>query len=341
MLKSLLFILISFSLLSCGATSDEKLNEVLLDAQIALGSNDCQHAIDVLEANGRVNNHAHYLKTLASAYACRAGYSTTTFFSTDMSLTATPPPLGGMSLYSTSSIAVTSPFQTDARFEDLQKAINILLYAGGIPSTKEPTANERAKYFSSDEAGDINSQLLYMELVQLGKYMRHYGNGSSTAGANGLKGTGSASNKCFTSYDNSPLKADINLLPGTFTCRSSNSSHAELQGPVAGIGGSAGINPASTRKTRLCHGLVLLNGVFELLPSVVGAASGGSLAAVSGLTLVIDGIKTILVAADTSLNMSTNVTLTTINQSVCEDDTAVSVANIESYFFGMMESIFL
>ena len=65
MMKSLLFILLSLSLYSCGATNDEKLAEVILDAQIALGSSDCQHAIDALEAYGRVNTSAHYLKTLS------------------------------------------------------------------------------------------------------------------------------------------------------------------------------------------------------------------------------------------------------------------------------------
>jgi hypothetical protein len=334
MLKSLLFIILLFTLFSCGTTSDEKLKEVVLDAEIALGSSNCKYAIDVLESYGRVNSSAIYLKTLASAYACRGGYSTPTFFSSDLTITATPAPLGGMTLYSTSKVTTTTPLQTDSNFEDLQTAINILLYAGGISTTKEPTYNERAKHFSGTDLSDINSQLLYLEFVQLGKYMRYYGNGSNTAGAIGYKGSGTWTNNCFTSYDNSPLKNVVGALPVTFTCRSSNSSHPELQGTISGAGG---VTPVSTRKTRLCQGVVLLNGIFELLPSVIGSATGGSLNAASGLTAAISQAKSDLILLDSGL---ANV-LSTINQTQCEDDTFVTIPNIESYFFGMMESIFL
>jgi hypothetical protein len=321
-------------LLSCGAGTDDKLNEALLDAQIALGSSDCQHAIDTLEAYGRVSTNAHYVKTLASAYACRAGYSTPTFFTSDLPLTATHAPLGGMSLYSTSGVAVTNPLQNDPSFVDLQTAINILLYAGGLASTTEPSAIERAKHFTSDEAGDINSQLLFMELVQFGKYMRVYGNGSATAGATGLKGTGVGTSKCFTSFSNlsGVQQIAINALPVTLACRSTANSHPQLD---------AALVLPTVRKTRLCHGLVLLNGVFELLPSVLGAASGGSLAAASGLTAAITGFRNALAAADITLNPLTNITLTTINQTSCEADSSVSVFHIEEYFYGMMESVFL
>lgn len=312
-------------LFSCGKNADDKLNEALLDAQIALGSGDCQHAIDTLEVHGRVNTNAHYLKTLASAYACRAGYSTPTFFTSDLALTATPPPLGGMTKYSTSSVSVSAPLQNDSMFSDLQTAINILLYAGNISSTAEPTAANRAKKFNSTDAGEINSQLLFMELVQLGKYMRYYGNGS----ASGVKGSGTATgnNKCFTSYSNAPaaVQAAIPGFPGA--CKSIASSHVETVSTIT----------AATRKTRLCQGVVLLNGIFDLLPSVVGAASGGSLAAVSGLTAALTVAKNALLVLDPTVGT----VLLTVSQSSCEDNTVVTVPNIESYFAGMMESVFL
>jgi hypothetical protein len=324
MWKPLLFILLLFSLFSCGATNDDKLKDAILDAEIALGSSNCQYAIDVLETYGRVKTNALYLKTLASAYACRAGYSTPKFFSSDLTLAASLPPLGGLSLFSTSGVTVTNPLQNDPSFIDLQTAINILLYAGGIASTTEPTVAERAKYFSSDQAGDINSQLLFMELVQMGKYLRVYGNGSAT----GIKGSGAASNSCFTSYSNAPgaVQAVIPAFPGA--CKSIASSHAQLIGSLS---------PATTRKTRLCHGVILLNGMFDLLPSVVGAASGGSLTSISAMTAAISGAKTALLVLDSGIGS----VLTTVNQSTCEDNAVVTVPNIESYFAGMMESVFL
>jgi hypothetical protein len=330
MVKSLLFILIILNLFSCGATTDEKLAEAILDAQIALGSSDCQHAINTLEAYGRVNTNSHYLKTLSSAYACRAGYSTPTFFSTDLALTATPPPLTGMALYTTSLVATTSPLQTDAKFEDLQTAIDILLYAGGFAKTKNPTTTERAKYFTADEAGDINTQLLFMELAQLGKFMRIYGNASSTAGLNGLKGTGTDithTNLCFTSYANADAGVFGALQGVNKTCKVNNSSHTEL---------AEGSVPDATRKTRLCHGVVLLNGVLDLLPSVVGAASGGSLAAVSGLTLAISAVKSAVSSADNT----TTALMATMSQTQCEDPGVATIGNVETYYAGVMEYMF-
>lgn len=326
MLKSVLFILISLSLFSCGTTTDEKLKEVIMDAQIALGASNCQYAIDVLEGHGRVNRSAAYLKTLSSAYACRAGYSTPTFFSSDLPLTATPAPLGGTTLYSTSSVTVTNPLQDDTSFIDLQTAIDILLYAGGVTATTNPTTTERAKYFTSDEAGEINSQLLFIELVQLGKYLRVYGDGSAT----GLKGSGAAANNCLTNYNNADPKVKIAIQASGLTCASLASSHTQLADTLS----------ATTRKTRLCHGVVLLNGVFDVLPSVIGAATGGSLGAMSGVTAAVTLAKTTLTGLPGLTVDLTNV-MATMNQTKCEDNTFVSVSELESFFAGMMESVFL
>ena len=324
MLKSVLFILFSLSLFSCGTSTDEKLKEVILDAQIALGSSNCQYAIDVLESYGRQARSAVYLKTLASAYACRAGYSTPTFFTSDLPLTSTHAPLGGTTIYSTSGVTVTNPLQDDTSFVDLQTAINILLYAGGISSTTNPTTTERAKYFTSDEAGEINSQLLFMELVQLGKYMRVYGNGSAT----GLKASGvPAGNKCFTDYTSAHAGVFGTLVAANGTCKVNNSPHTQLAASLA----------AATRKTRLCHGVVLANGMFDVIPSVVGAATGGSLSAASGITTAITALKAAVTGADST---TTNV-FATINQTKCEDNGFVTVGNIETYFAGMMEYLFL
>lgn len=325
MLKSVLFILFSLSLFSCGTSTDEKLKEVILDAQIALGASNCQYAIDVLEGHGRENRSAAYLKTLSSAYACRAGYSTPTFFTNDFPLTATPAPLGGTTLYSTSTVTTTTnPLQDDTSFIDLQTAIDILLYAGGVAATTNPTTTERAKYFTSDEAGEINSQLLFMQLVQLGKYMYVYGDGSAT----GLKASGTATNNCFTDYAGANGVVFGVLVAANGTCKVNNSPHSQLN--------SATVLP-ETRKKRLCHGVVLVNGMLDVLPSVVGAATGGSLGAASGISAVVDALKAAVTGAD---NTTTNV-FSTINQAKCEDNSFVTMGNIETYFAGMMESLFL
>ena len=324
MLKLSLILSTILLLFSCGKTADEETLGVVLSANIALSNGDCQKAIDTLENYGRVNTSAPYLKTLSSAYACRAGYSTVTFFSSDFAKTTTKTPLGGLTLYSTSSTAVVSTLQNDEVFKDLQKAIDILLYAGGIASDSEPTSAARAKHFSSSVAGDIDSQLLYLVLVQLGRYMYYYGNVSAA----GAKGGGSGTSTCFTSYTsaNATVTAAITAAAGTCTnITTTAASHAQLSSAIT----------AATRKTRLCQGVVLLNGLTALLPNVVAsifstaATKAAALAAVSVVTLA----QAALVVADPT----TSTVAYTLNQSICENTGYVTASNIESYFGLMFE----
>jgi hypothetical protein len=257
MLKRLIFIFTFLFIFSCGKNTDELTASAILSANIYLSKGDCQPAIDVLEANGRQNENAHYLKVLASAYACKAGFSAVTFFASDLALTGTPAPLGGTSTYSTSIVSVTSPLESDFKFRDLQTAIDILLYAGGMSTSLEPTSSERTRYFSASDAASIDTQLLFMMLAQFGKYLHVYGNGNySATPASVKKGSGSASNKCFTSYK---VTSIFNPAMPATCIPPAASSHAELSTSVT----------ASYRKTRLCRGVVLLNGILNILPNVL------------------------------------------------------------------------
>jgi len=327
MMKPFIYFSVLMMLFSCGKNADQKTADAVLSANIALSKGNCQSAIDVLEENGRVNNNAVYLKTLASAYACRAGYSTLTFFTTDISKTVTPAPLGGTTTYTTSSAAVTTTLQSDASFQDMQTAINILLYAGGISSSTEPTTVERKKYFTTSEVADIDSQLLYMMLVQLGRYGYFYGDSSAT----GAKGSGSGTNTCFTSYINAHanIKAILGGSGGTCTdVATSTSGHAQLVDSVT----------AATRKTRLCHGVVLLNNIFVLLPNVVASifSNPADQAAVTAALTAVSNAKTVMTTQDGTTATVSN----TLSQAICENDTAVPVGAIEGYFALMFEGAF-
>lgn len=335
MLNPLLVFTLFFVLVSCGKNTDEKTADATLSANIALSKGDCQAAINTLEANGRANNNAPYLKTLASAYACRAGYSTVTFFTSDLSKTIIPTPLGGVTTYTTSQVTVQNPLQNDQKFKDLQTGIDILLYAGGINPTTEPTSAERKKYFSASVAEDIDAQLLYMILVQLGKYMYVYGDASVA----GVKAGGAASNNCFTDYPNvdsssagpahnGNITAILAALPGA--CKVKTSSHAQLDSSLVS---------AATRKIRLCQGVVLLNGALTLLPNVVRsifsvpADQAAVLAAVASIDTTAKGTLT---AAYPAIGQVIN----TQSQAACEDNSIVTVESLESYFAVMFESAF-
>lgn len=323
MLKKSLLLLLILGLISCGKSTEEKVDAAILSSNIALSKGNCQSAIDELEGVGRQNKHARYLKTLASAYACKAGFSIVTFFADDVEKSGTPAPLGGATLYSTSQAAVTGALADDEKFKNLQKAIDILLYAGGLEGTAEPFATTRAANFSADEAADINSQLLFMMMAQLGKYMHYYADTSTT----GIKGAGALPNNCFMNYPN--LNADDAaavtgiLAANGGACQAANQGHVELDfGTVAG-------------RKKLCHGVVLLNGIIDLLPSIVIAAGGTELGSVSTLTTQITAFKNLV--DDFFPEIAT--VATTINQYNCETSTSINDMAMESYFIGIFESL--
>ncbi len=309
------FIIIILLFSACGKSTDEEIEDAILSANISLSAGDCQDAITTLEGIGRKNKNAVYLKTLASAYACRAGYSTIEFFTSDIVNTTSPAPLGGMSKYTLAQDTFQVPLENDPKFVDLQTAINLLLYAGGIASTTEPLSTERTKYFTSSDLADLNAQLLYMEMVQLGIVFKVYGDASAA----GVKGGGPASNVCLTTY------TVLGVNPNAGACNSTNSGHAQTD---------VALVSAATRKRRLCQGVVLMNGVLELLPALITTAlPAGSQAGANAAITAINNAKAAAGAIGQVLN--------TQNQSACENDSIVTVSNLEAYYAAIMEQSIL
>lgn len=324
MKKALIFIFL-FTLFSCGKSNDEKVNDAIDRANTLLTTRQCGEAISLLEGLGRQSANARYVVALASAYACRAEYSSVTFFATDVAKTATDDSvLGGLTLYTTSSKSITAPFYTDSRVQDIQTAINILLYAaGGIGATTEPTYARRAAIYGND-GGDVNSFAMYLILVQLGKYLRYYGDGNDA----GQKSGGSLSNTCLADYQNADaaIQAAIMGAGETGSCVTTNGGHSELANGVA----------AATRKQRLCQGVVLVNNLFELLPFVLADAAGTDLDDITTVTDEIDDAKEALKVLVPGIGS----VITVQNQSNCETDTNISISEIESYFGAIMETSF-
>lgn len=324
-MKKLLILTLIFALFSCGKSKDEKVNDSIDRANTLLTSRKCSEAISILEGLGRQTNNARYIVALASAYACRAEYSSITFFASDVTKTSSDDSiLGGLTLYTTSSQDVESPFYTDPFVQDLQTAIDVLLYAGGgISSTSEPTYARRAAIYGED-AGDVNSFAMYLILTQLGKYLRYYGDGDD----DGLKGGGSLSNTCLSDYENVPLAVEtaITTAGETGSCVTTNGGHSELADGVA----------AATRRQRLCQGVVLINNLFELLPFVLADAAGTDLDDISAVTDEIDDAKDALEVLVPGIGS----VMTVQSQSNCETDTNISMADIESYFAAIMETSF-
>jgi hypothetical protein len=314
---------------SCGKSSEEEISGAILSANISLSKGDCQSAIDTLSAIAYQSRNASFLKTLSAAYACRAGFSVIQFFANDLVLTAThSPTLGGMSIYSTSLTTVSGALENNSSFSDLQRAIDILLYAGGISTTAEPLSSERAKNFGSKDLSEINSQLAFMLMAQLGKYMHFYADTSTT----GVKGAGTLSNNCFTSYQTAHSDVTTFLGSGaTGACSSNNSGHPLLNSSVA----------AATRAKRMCQGVVLMNSMLDVLPGVIASAGGGDLSSVPSLTTLTTAIAAVV---SSSSNIGNSIVLLTgeLSQANCEtavNSNAAGVASAETFFAIYFESL--
>lgn len=329
-LVSILFFAFLFLFQSCGKDADEKRKEAILEAQIYLSEGQCTKAINVLEAAGRDDLNATYLKTLSSSYACRAGYNTGRFFSDDLALVGNSSSvLGGFTLFSTSDDMTEADEES---YEDLQTAIDILLYAGGISLTKNPTTARRERNFTSAELQDIHPLLLYYLMAQLGRYLKFYGNADAT----GEKGRGdtTSTNDCFHEYENISYGAtDTDTYLGTGVtgdCNAASSGHGSL-----GSGTTPNI-------ARMCQGVVLLNNFLSLVATVVSDIGGDDFNGLGSLDDDLTAAKATILALEPNVGDVLDV----LSQSKCETDNANSTTDatqndyIQLYFMFLFETLF-
>ncbi len=265
-----LFVLISLT--SCSElTENEVTDDIVFSANSYLSDGDCQKAIDLLEAYGRKPKHAGYISTLASAYACRASFSEPVFYADNL-------PNIGASVGTTflsplvrfTSSQMIGP--SDASFADLQTAIDIILYSGDIAS---PSHVNRVVVFGEGEANDLNMQLLYMLLTQMGKYAFYYGNANPT---NGTKGNGSSlngnpnnnSNECFITYTQTNIVNLIQGLPYVGACidTATDDGHPQLSPNSVSI---------DVFVKRSCQGLVLFNNFTDVILNLELPSSFGNI----------------------------------------------------------------
>lgn len=312
------------SLLSCGKPAEQKREDAVLSANILLSTKQCQAAIDLLEEAGRDTYDGKYMQTLASAYACKAGFAEPAFFVNEIPKIGSPATLGGMTRFALAS-TMTAP-DSDS-FTNLQTAIDILLYAGGVSTSVDPTAARRANGLNSEDAQDINAQLMYMILTQMGMYLYYYGDSSSS----GVKGSGPGTNTCLANYSNIGLNVGVNLTTAlaagqTGSCTAIGTGHA-------GLGATGSLNVK-----RMCQGVVLLNNFIEIFPSILASVTSNDLNTVSGITAAITLAKTAVTTAKTAPQMAT--LLSTLSQEKCEADNASDTQYLQVYFALMYETLF-
>lgn len=338
--RFLIGLLIIMGLSACGADEEQKVDDAIDIALSYLTTGDCQRAINVLEDVGRQPEHYRYVKTLATAYACRGGYLTTKFFEDDLAKVNPAPATGALlntfALFSTSSSMESSD---DPDYEDLLEAINILLFAGGITTDKNPTSARRLNYFSAEQVSNMNMLLLYLSFVELGKYVYFYGS-ANAAGVKGAK-TG-AVNSCFLNYTGDGGAGSITLTGGVANldlylaanggaCGSTgtDATSTDLGNPFLGSEGNLNIS-------RVCQGVVLLNTFLDSLANVVDQLSGADFGSLDGAKSAIDTLKSAVViaypaAADAVIVQS---------QELCESIYAGDTDALEVYFAFFFEGLF-
>lgn len=333
---ALIFVLCTF-LISCGQESEEKTAEAVLSARNFLTKKNCEKALSAILEDAGSDTDAAYLTTLASAYACKGGYSTTKFFTDDISLfsSVNNSVLGGLTKFSTSS-SMDAP--DNEEYENLQLAIDTLLYSGGLSASKNPTSVKRTEKLDVDDAGNIDAFLMYLIMAQLGKYLYFYGDSSST----GLKGSGAGSNGCLFPYDGSiniktnfPAPLDnatlgailASPIPDTGSCTTAADGHPDMT------------SLSSTVETkRLCQGVVLMNNFLDIFPKVLSRISYDDLDVLNNVEGLINTAKNniyVSVAGD----MDSTFAIT--SQEKCEADYAVDNTKLQVYFVALFETQFI
>ncbi len=341
---TIIFNLFVFSvlLLGCGSKSDDDVVEdAILHANILLSSRKCDEAIECLELIGRRQKNAMYLKILASAYACKAGFDEPTLFATDFPKLTTNIVWGSFTNFTSSAVIKKS---NAIAFNSMFEAIDILLYAGGIPKTTEPTPDERSNYFSASDALDINAQLMYMSMAAVGTFVRYYGNASA-----GVKGGGTYGNDCFINYKNAislnsrapviTVETFINtlLLPVENACNSKpdDDGHPDLIDSNVGeldsnLSGDVDI------VQRLCKGVVFLNTFRQTLADVISSFTGDDLSSLSTVQTGVDSNSDDML--DDRLGMGDVNTI--LSYTNCVADNTSNSDNLQVYYLYMYEFLF-
>lgn len=306
----------------CGANNEEEAESAVQGAVSELTRGNCNAAISKIESVPFQSFNIRFVKTYASAYACRAGYSTTRLFIDDLGKIGAPSTLGGFTRFTTSA-AMDEP-RNDS-YMDMLKAIDALLYAGGIPKDRNPTV-ERRRTRLGDEAGlrDLHAQLLYLSLSQIGKYLYFYGNSSTT----GVKGSGGLGHNCLANYT---MNIPINGGPGTIGTALDAAGAACDSGETGSLALGA---QGDLNVERMCQGVVLFNNIVELLPVVLGDLTGDQL----------DDLSVYLTDIDTAINdFETTAGFSFVNilsQTECVSTFTTDDTNLQIVFAFIFEGLF-
>ena len=309
--RSFFVIFLLFILCSCAKNEARERAEAIDVALSYLSDGECEEAIKLLEKTGR-SQDAVFLQVLASAYACRAGFDAVRFISEDIEAIDTD---SSQLLNSLTLLTLSGETETDSdSYTDLKTAIFLLLNSA---KSTQPSQAYRTSTFGPRKAGDIGVQALLLSIVQLGKFLNHYGN----VDANGDKGAGDEANRCFITY--SSTDAQVVAAVGGGVCNGVSSGHVALNYATA-----AG-------RRRLCEGLMLFTNIIDILDNI-DVSGNESLSDLEEVADAVKEYKTTAITVDPDLATLLNMT----SQSLCETtlETASEMNNMQLIYASIFES---
>jgi hypothetical protein len=315
-MRSILLIFFLCFLASCAKSPEEEATEAIDLAQTYLSESKCDDALEVLLDIEAPEEDAIYIQVLASAYSCRAGHSEITFIGTDVANLVTSS--ANLLFKSLTTLTSSDETSTDSdAYEDMRSAITTILDSDGATA---PSQLNREAVFGPRKAGDLGVQVLILSIVQLGKFLNHYGN----TDADGDKGLGTTnSNTCFLDYTSVNTQTLVNNLPSANNCNSNSDGHPDLD-----LTTSAG-------KRRACEGLMLITNLLDVLDNI-DLSEDDSLSSLEDLAAFVSTFRSTALTADPDLE----VLFETTSQAACLEllDDATELNNMQLIFAYLFET---
>lgn len=267
-MKNRLHFILIFCLIvvaACGNNPEEEAVIAIDEALSLMGEDKCDEAIKLLAAVKDQSDNPVYLKTYASAYACKAGFNMIKFVDDD---------IGSINdnnlLPSISTLSYSDETSVDSEsYTAMKRALSIL----GRSDFKQAT---RTSKFGKRHGEDMGVQVLVYSLMQFGKYLNWYGNVNAT----GKKGAGTNTNSCYLNYTYAPAAGIIAGLPASNACQTVNDGHPDLAG--------------ANRVRRVCEGLTLITNIIDTLNNIDLSSS----TSLSSLEDIVAELSTYRTAAD-------------------------------------------
>ncbi len=254
-------------LVSCGNNPEEAAVIGIDQALTLLTNGKCSEAIEILEDLEDQDENPVWIKTLASAYACKASINVIRFVDNDISAIDENELLKSISILSYSDeTAVDS-----VKYVGLRDALDIL----GRSDFKQTT---RTSDFGPRHGEDMGVQILIYSIIEFGKYLNWYGDVDAT----GKKGAGTNTNTCYLNYTYAPAIAIIGALPASNACQGTNNGHPDLNG--------------AQKIVRVCEGLTLMTNIIDVLDNI-DLSSSSTLSALEDITAELSTYRTTADAA--------------------------------------------